>query len=152
MVNRWPHSASKAAHRQGGKHRGAAQYRAHTVRQKRSRGRLLPLHGARGGANPALDARLRVYYDGSPNASIDIDMGTLLATHWGAGSADTSQRWTTPAPRWPRWRPGWGARPRLSEAGRSVGARATPDPVLEPRRRWSPTHDRPWAAQVWASW
>jgi hypothetical protein len=33
-----------------------------------------------------------VYYDGSPNASIDIDMGTLLATHWGAGSADTSQR------------------------------------------------------------
>jgi hypothetical protein len=43
-----------------------------------------------GGAAPALDARLRVYYDGSPNASIDIDMGTLLATHWGAGSTDTS--------------------------------------------------------------
>lgn len=35
-----------------------------------------------GGAAPALDGRLRVYYDGSPTAAIDIDMGTLLATHW----------------------------------------------------------------------
>lgn len=43
-----------------------------------------------GGAAPALDARLRIYYDNSPNATIDIDMGTLLATHWGAGIADTS--------------------------------------------------------------
>ena len=43
-----------------------------------------------GGAAPALDGRLRVYYDGSPTAAIDIDMGTLLATHWGAGSANTS--------------------------------------------------------------
>ena len=43
-----------------------------------------------GGNAPALDARLRVYYDGSPSATIDIDMGTLLATHWGAGSANTS--------------------------------------------------------------
>ena len=48
-----------------------------------------------GGAAPALDARLRVYYDGSPNASIDIDMGTLLATHWGAGSTDTSHSVST---------------------------------------------------------
>lgn len=46
---------------------------------------------ALGGGNvPALDARLQVYYDGSPSASIDIDVGTLLATHWGAGSANTS--------------------------------------------------------------
>ncbi len=29
-----------------------------------------------GGNAPALDGRLRVYYDGSPNATIDIDMGT----------------------------------------------------------------------------
>src|SRR3954470_19094568 len=43
-----------------------------------------------GGAAPALDGRLRVYYDGSPTATIDVDMGTLLATHWGAGSANTS--------------------------------------------------------------
>ncbi len=38
-----------------------------------------------GGNGPALDARLRVYYDGAAVASIDIDMGTLLATHFGAG-------------------------------------------------------------------
>lgn len=43
-----------------------------------------------GGAAPALDGRLRVYYDGAPNPVIDIDTGTLLATHWGAGSADAS--------------------------------------------------------------
>ena len=39
-----------------------------------------------GGSMPALDARLRVYYDGSPTPAIDIDLGTLLATHWGAGA------------------------------------------------------------------
>lgn len=50
-------------------------------------GNVVSLWMALGGGNaPALDGRLRVYYDNSPNASIDIDMGTLLATHWGAGS------------------------------------------------------------------
>jgi hypothetical protein len=39
-----------------------------------------------GGNGPALDARLRVYYDGAVSPAIDIDMGTLLATHFGAGS------------------------------------------------------------------
>jgi hypothetical protein len=39
-----------------------------------------------GGNGPALDARLRVYYDSAAVPSIDIDMGTLLATHFGAGS------------------------------------------------------------------
>jgi len=43
-----------------------------------------------GGNTPALDGRLRIYYDGAATATIDIDMGTLLATHWGAGSANTS--------------------------------------------------------------
>ena len=51
------------------------------------RGRI-PVDGARWGRRSALDDRLRVYYDGSPTTA--IDMGTLLATHWGAGSADTS--------------------------------------------------------------
>lgn len=37
-----------------------------------------------GGNNPALDARIRVYYDGSATPAIDIDLGTLFATHWGA--------------------------------------------------------------------
>jgi hypothetical protein len=32
-----------------------------------------------GGAAPALDGRLRVYYDGSPTAAIDIDMGIKIA-------------------------------------------------------------------------
>lgn len=40
-----------------------------------------------GGNIPALDGRLRVYYDDSNNTAIDIDIGTLFATHWGAGSA-----------------------------------------------------------------
>jgi Protein of unknown function (DUF2961) len=54
-------------------------------------GVVISLWMALGGGNaPALDGRLRVYYDGAPSASIDIDMGTLLATHWGAGSASTS--------------------------------------------------------------
>jgi hypothetical protein len=39
-----------------------------------------------GGNGPALDGRLRVYYDGAASPSVDIDMGTLLATHFGAGS------------------------------------------------------------------
>ena len=39
-----------------------------------------------GGNGPALDARLRVYYDGAASPAVDIDMGTLLATHFGAGS------------------------------------------------------------------
>lgn len=62
-----------------------------TLFDRNGPGAVLSLWMALGGGNaPALDARLRVYYDGSPSASIDIDMGTLLATHWGAGSADTS--------------------------------------------------------------
>src|SRR3954447_20428897 len=44
-----------------------------------------------GGAAPALDGRLRVYYDGSPTAAIDIDMGTLLATHWGANTSHSCE-------------------------------------------------------------
>jgi hypothetical protein len=39
-----------------------------------------------GGNGPALDGRLRVYYDSAASPAIDIDMGTLLATHFGAGS------------------------------------------------------------------
>ncbi|GDY31663.1 DUF2961 domain-containing protein [Gandjariella thermophila] len=51
-------------------------------------GNVVSLWMALGGGNmPALDARLRVYYDGSASTAIDIDFGTLLATHWGAGSA-----------------------------------------------------------------
>lgn len=51
-------------------------------------GNVVSLWMALGGGNmPALDARLRVFYDGSPSPSIDIDFGTLLATHWGAGAA-----------------------------------------------------------------
>lgn len=42
-----------------------------------------------GGA--AVDGRLRVYYDGSATATIDIDFGTLFATHYGAGHG---QHWT----------------------------------------------------------
>ena len=54
-------------------------------------GVILSVWMALGGGNaPALDARLRVYYDGSSSAAIDIDMGTLLATHWGAGATNTS--------------------------------------------------------------
>lgn len=40
-----------------------------------------------GGNNPTLDGRIRIYYDGNPVPSMDIDVGTLFATHWGAGSA-----------------------------------------------------------------
>lgn len=36
-----------------------------------------------GGSNPTLDARIRVYYDGATVPAIDIDLGTLLAIHWG---------------------------------------------------------------------
>jgi len=51
-------------------------------------GNVVSLWMALGGGNmPALDARLRVSYDGSTSPSVDIDFGTLLATHWGAGSA-----------------------------------------------------------------
>lgn len=58
-------------------------------------GVVVSLWMALGGGNaPALDARLRVYYDGSSDPAIDIDMGTLLATHWGAGSANTSHSCT----------------------------------------------------------
>lgn len=39
-----------------------------------------------GGNNPALDGRIRVYYDGSPTAAIDSDVGTLFGTHWGGGA------------------------------------------------------------------
>lgn len=40
-----------------------------------------------GGNGPCLDARLRIFYDGSSTASVDIDFGTLLATHFqGAGA------------------------------------------------------------------
>jgi hypothetical protein len=62
-----------------------------TLYNRNGPGVVVSLWMALGGGNgPALDGRLRVYYDGSPLASIDIDIGTLLATHWGAGSANTS--------------------------------------------------------------
>lgn len=51
-------------------------------------GNVVSLWMALGGGNmPALDARLRVSYDGSASPAVDIDFGTLLATHWGAGAA-----------------------------------------------------------------
>lgn len=37
-----------------------------------------------GGNNPYLDGRVRVYYDGASVPTVDIDLGTLLATHWSA--------------------------------------------------------------------
>lgn len=37
-----------------------------------------------GGNHPALDGRLRVYYDASPTPAFDLDLGTLLAMHYGA--------------------------------------------------------------------
>lgn len=50
-------------------------------------GNVVNLWMALGGGNgPALDGRLRAYYDGSTVPAIDIDFGTLLATHFGAGS------------------------------------------------------------------
>lgn len=42
-----------------------------------------------GGNNPTLDARIRVYYDGAATPAIDIDLGTLLASHWGASGLIT---------------------------------------------------------------
>ncbi|MFD2422360.1 DUF2961 domain-containing protein [Amycolatopsis pigmentata] len=39
-----------------------------------------------GGNNPTLDGRVRIYYDGRTSPDMDIDVGTLFATHWGAGS------------------------------------------------------------------
>lgn len=36
-----------------------------------------------GGNNPTLDARLQVFYDGDATPGLDMDLGTLLATHWG---------------------------------------------------------------------
>jgi hypothetical protein len=58
-------------------------------------GNVVSLWMAIGGGNmPALDARLRVYYDGAAEPSIDMDFGTLLATHWGAGSANGSHSCT----------------------------------------------------------
>lgn len=49
-------------------------------------GNVVSLWMALGGSNvPSLDARLRVYYDHSTSPAIDIDFGTLLATHFGAG-------------------------------------------------------------------
>ncbi len=52
-------------------------------------GNVASLWMALGGGNmPALDGRLRVYYDGASSPSIDIDFGTLLVTHWGAGAAN----------------------------------------------------------------
>ena len=50
-------------------------------------GNVVSLWMALGGGNvPALDGRLRVFYDNATSPAIDIDMGTLLATHFGAGS------------------------------------------------------------------
>lgn len=50
-------------------------------------GNVVSLWMALGGGNePALDGRLRVYYDNQAAPAIDIDFGTLLATHFGAGS------------------------------------------------------------------
>jgi hypothetical protein len=41
---------------------------------------------ATGGNVGSLDCRLRIYYDGSSTTAMDIDLGTLYAMHWGAGS------------------------------------------------------------------
>lgn len=45
---------------------------------------------ALGGAGPAtqLDTRLRIFYDGSATPAFDVDFGTLLATHFNAGTAN----------------------------------------------------------------
>lgn len=43
---------------------------------------------------PSLDGRLRVYYDHSQTPAIDIDVGTLFATHFGAGQAQGSHSCT----------------------------------------------------------
>lgn len=68
-----------------------APNREYTLCNINGPGAVVSVWMALGGGNvPALDGRLRVYYDGSSSASIDIDMGTLLATHWGAGSANST--------------------------------------------------------------
>jgi hypothetical protein len=59
----------------------------HTLLDVAGPGNVVSLWMALGGGNmPTLDARLRVYYDGSASPAIDIDFGTLLVTHWGAGA------------------------------------------------------------------
>lgn len=64
-----------------------AQGSEHTLLYTNGPGTVVSVWMALGGGNaPALDGRLRVYYDDAQQTSIDIDMGTLLATHWGAGS------------------------------------------------------------------
>lgn len=51
-------------------------------------GNVASLWMALGGGNePALDGRLRVFYDDAADPAIDIDVGTLFATHYGAGRA-----------------------------------------------------------------
>lgn len=53
-----------------------------------------------GGNGPALDAPPScVLKDGATSPSIDIDMGTLLATHFGAGSVAGSTHSPTSTPR-----------------------------------------------------
>lgn len=50
-------------------------------------GRVETVWMALGGGNqPTLDGRIRVFYDGAAQPAIDIDVGTLFATHFGAGS------------------------------------------------------------------
>jgi hypothetical protein len=43
-----------------------------------------------GGNNPALDGRLRVYYDGAQTPTWDIDVATLFASHWGANGSHST--------------------------------------------------------------
>lgn len=49
-------------------------------------GNVVSFWMALGNGGTPLDGRLRVYYDREPTPAIDIDFGTLLATHWGAGA------------------------------------------------------------------
>jgi hypothetical protein len=39
-----------------------------------------------GSPAPSVDTRLRIYYDGSASAAVDMDLGTLFAMHYGGGS------------------------------------------------------------------
>jgi len=58
-------------------------------------GSIVSLWMALGGGNaPALDGRLRIYYDGAVTPAVDIDYGTLLASHWGAGGQHYTQHVT----------------------------------------------------------
>lgn len=57
-------------------------------------GTVVSLWMALGADGTSLDGRLRVYYDGASTPAIDIDYGTLLATHWGAGAASGSHSCT----------------------------------------------------------